>query len=128
MIMPVIEARRLNLPSIFGVSKPFMPRSSTKPRILPPWASDLAQITATSAIGELVIQFFAPEMEVAAVDLLGAGDHGAGIGAMVGLGQAEAADPFAGGELGQVLLALLFRAIGKIGCMTSEDCTDMAER
>ena len=41
---------------------------------------------------------------VAAVDLAGAGDHAAGVGAVVGLGQAEAADPLAGGQLGQVLL------------------------
>ena len=44
--------------------------------------------------------------------LLGAGLHAAWIGAGIRLGQAEAADPFAGGELGQVLLALGFVAIG----------------
>jgi hypothetical protein len=41
---------------------------------------------------------------VAAGHLLRARDHAAGVGAVVGLGQAEAADPLAGGELGQVLL------------------------
>ena len=58
MIMPVTLARRLNLPSIFGVVKPFMPRSTRKPRRMP--SSSLAQTTATSAIGELVIQVFEP--------------------------------------------------------------------
>ena len=59
----MIEARSENLPSIFGAARPFMPRSSRKPRILPPWASDFAQTTKTSAIGELVIQVLAPESE-----------------------------------------------------------------
>ncbi len=52
------EARRLNLPSIFGVLSPFIPRSRMKPRITP--SSVLAQTTSTSAIGALVIQVFAP--------------------------------------------------------------------
>src|SRR5262249_60790348 len=54
---PVIEARRLNLPSIFGVDSPLAPRSTRKPRILP---SSLAHTTATSATGALVIQVLAP--------------------------------------------------------------------
>ena len=41
-ISPVIEARSENLPSIFGVAKPFAPRSTRKPRITP---SSLAQTT-----------------------------------------------------------------------------------
>ena len=49
---------------------------------------------------------------VAVGDLLGARLHAAGIGAGIGLGQAEAADPFAGGELRQVLLALRLGAVG----------------
>ena len=49
--------------------------------------------------------------EVAAVHRHGAGDHAGRVGAVVGLGQAEAADPFAGGQLGQVLLALGFGAV-----------------
>ena len=47
---------------------------------------------------------------VAAVDLAGAGDHAAGVAAVVGFGQAEAADPFTRGQLGQVLLLLRFAA------------------
>src|SRR5690606_34565404 len=47
---------------------------------------------------------------VAAIGLDGAGLHAAGIGAVVGLGQSEAAYPFAAGQLGQVLLFLLFGA------------------
>lgn len=52
-IIPVAEALRENFPSIFGVEKPFMPRSTMKPRTLP--SSHLAQTTAMSATGELVI-------------------------------------------------------------------------
>ena len=49
---------------------------------------------------------------IAAGDFLGAGDHRAGIGAVVGLGEAEAADEFAGGELRQIFAALRFGAVG----------------
>lgn len=56
--MPVVEARRENLPSIFGADRPFMPFSRMKPRMTP--SSSLAHTTNTSAIGELVIQFFEP--------------------------------------------------------------------
>ena len=59
-ISPVTEARSESLPSIFGAVRPFMPFSSTKPRIFPPCASDFAQTTKTSAIGALVIHIFAP--------------------------------------------------------------------
>jgi hypothetical protein len=59
-ISPVIEARSDSLPSILGAERPFMPFSSTKPRILPPWASDFAQMTKTSAIGALEIHIFEP--------------------------------------------------------------------
>ena len=60
-IMPVIDARSDSLPSIFGVSRPLAPFSSTNPRMAPPWASDFAHTTNTSAIGELEIQVFAPD-------------------------------------------------------------------
>ena len=49
-----------------------MPLSSTKPRILPPCASLLAQTTNTSANGELVIQVLAPGKAEAVAVLLGA--------------------------------------------------------
>src|SRR5215204_4580461 len=49
---------------------------------------------------------------IAARRLLGPGLHAAGVGAGVGLGQAEAADPLARGEPRQVLLALRLVAIG----------------
>jgi hypothetical protein len=55
---PVTEARSENLPSIFGVEKPFISRSITKPRMTS--SSVFAQTTATSAIGELVIHILAP--------------------------------------------------------------------
>ena len=110
--MPVIEARRENLPSIFGAVRPVMPFSSRKPLILPPCASDLAQTTKTSAIGELVIQVFAPESGSRRRPALARVRIDAGVGAGVGLGQAEAADPLAAGELRQVLRALLVGAVG----------------
>src|SRR5687768_13594002 len=59
--MPVVEARNDSLPSIFGADRPASSLSSTKPRILPPCASLLAQTTHTSANGELVIQVLLPE-------------------------------------------------------------------
>ena len=58
MIMPVTDARSENLPSIFGALSPFMPFSRMKPRMSP--ASSFAHTTNTSAIGELVIQVFEP--------------------------------------------------------------------
>ena len=58
MIMPVMDARSENLPSIFGALSPFMPFSRMKPRMSP--LSSLAQTSSTSAIGELVIQVFEP--------------------------------------------------------------------
>ena len=59
-ISPVIEARSDSLPPIFGAERPFMPFSSTKPRISSPCAADFAQTTKTSAIGELEIHIFEP--------------------------------------------------------------------
>merc|ERR1719357_262586 len=59
-IMPVADALKENLPSILGVEKPFIPRSRMKPRTLP--SSHLAQTTAISAAGELVIQVLDPLM------------------------------------------------------------------
>ena len=47
-----------NLPSILGVVKPFIDRSSMNPLIL--LSSHFAQTTATSAIGEFVIQDLVP--------------------------------------------------------------------
>ena len=51
--------------------------------------------------------------DVAALHLLGARAHAAGVGAGIGLGQAEAADPFAGRQLGQILLPLLLGAVSE---------------
>ena len=48
---------------------------------------------------------------VASVHRFGAGDHTGGVAAVVRLGQAKAAHPFAGGQLGQVLLPLLLAAV-----------------
>ena len=48
----------------------------------------------------------------AARDRLGPGDHRSGIGAVIRLGQTEAAYPLAGRELGQIFHPLLFGAVG----------------
>lgn len=58
--MPVVEARRENFPSMRGVEKPGMPRSTMKPRILLPSSTHFAQTTATSAMGLFVIQVLLP--------------------------------------------------------------------
>ena len=47
---------------------------------------------------------------VAALDLLRTAGHAGRVRAVVGLGQAKATNPFAGGEFGQVFLALAFGA------------------
>lgn len=60
--MPVADALRKNLPSIFGVERPFIPRSKMKPRILP--SSHLAQTTAMSAPEGFVILNEEEEEEV----------------------------------------------------------------
>ena len=54
---PVADARRLNLFSISGVLKPFVPHSTMKPRIP---TGVIAHTTARSAIGALVIHIFEP--------------------------------------------------------------------
>lgn len=56
---PVTDARRDTLFLIWGAERPFIPFSSTKPRILPSHAH-LAQTTKTSAMGELEIHVLAP--------------------------------------------------------------------
>jgi hypothetical protein len=80
-----------------------MPFSSTKPRTLPPCASLLAQTTKTSANGELVIHVLLPEMRKPSPSFFATVRMPAGVGAGIGLGQAEAADQLAAGEAGQVL-------------------------
>ena len=50
--------------------------------------------------------------DIAAIDLLRAGRHPAGVGARIGFGQPETADPFAAGQFGQIFALLLFRSIG----------------
>ena len=56
-------------------------------------------------------------------------DHAAGIGAMIRFGETETADQFAARQAGQIFLLLrLGLPKAKIGCITSEFCTLMAER
>jgi hypothetical protein len=52
-----MEARKLSLPSILGVEKPGVARSTMKPRMA---LLSLAHTTATSATGALEIQVLAP--------------------------------------------------------------------
>ena len=54
-----MDARKANLPSIFGAESPFIPLSKMNPLIVP--SSTLAQTIKTSEIGELLIQFIAPD-------------------------------------------------------------------
>ena len=89
-----------------------MPFSSTKPRMravvrrrLRPDDEDVGD----RGVGDPRLGAGQP---VAAVHLLRPRPHAARIGAGVGLGQAEAADPLAGGELRQVLPALRVAAVG----------------
>ena len=103
-----------------------MPFSRMKPRICPSWASEFGQITKTSASGALEIQSFAAEA-IAAGDALRFGLHRAGVGASLGFGEAQTADPAPFASLGRYF-ALAFVAIGVIGCITSEDCTLIIER
>jgi hypothetical protein len=53
---------KLSLPPIFGAERPFMPFSSTKPRIWLSCAADFAHTTNTSAMGEFEIHILEPEM------------------------------------------------------------------
>ena len=52
-----MDARKASFPSIFGAKKPGVPASTMKPLTLP---SSLAQTSAMSAIGLLVIHVFVP--------------------------------------------------------------------
>ncbi len=82
------------------------------PPTLPSGSTFFAQTTKTSAIGRIGDPHLAALEHIAAIDGLGARGHARRVAAVVGLGQAEAADPFAGGELGQILLPLRFVAVG----------------
>jgi hypothetical protein len=57
-ISPVTDVLRLNLPSIFGAERPFIPFSRMKPRITS--SSVFAQTTNTSAIGAFEIHILLP--------------------------------------------------------------------
>ncbi len=53
--------------------------------------------------------------QVMVAHILKVGDHATGVGAKVGFGQTEAAQPFAARQFGQVLLTLLLIAVGVNG-------------
>ena len=59
---------------------------------------------------------------------MGTRGHAAGVGAVVGLSQAEAADVLARCQLGQVFLLLRLGPNSLIGTITSDDCTLAMER
>jgi len=89
-------------------------------------SSVLAQITNTSAIGELVIHVLLPVMrkppgtDFARVTIEP--------GSELRLRQSEAADPLAGSELGKVLHALRFGAVSVDRVHHERLCTLIAER
>ena len=97
------------MPSIFGVENPLVPRSTRKPRMraveLRPHDGDVGD----RRIGDPGLGAGQP---IAARHLLGARHHRAGIGAVVGLGQPEAAEQFAGRHLRQIFAALRLGAVG----------------
>jgi hypothetical protein len=105
----VTEARSENFRSIFCAVKPGVLVSTTKPRMTP---SSFAQMMATSARLPLVIQRLVPLSTKPVVGALGAGDHPAGVGAEVGLGEAEAADGLAAREAREPATLLLLGAVG----------------
>ena len=133
-ISPVIEARRLILPSIFGALRPFMPFSRMKPRMLswpptlPSASSSLAQTTNTSAIGLLVIHILAPFMMkppstgLARVSMLA--------GSEPWLGSVRPKQPTHSpvASLGKKRWRCSSLPYSLMGCMTSELCTLMALR
>ena len=100
-------ARNPTLPWMAGALRPFAPLSRMKPRIAP--SSSLAhdEHVGDRAVGDPHLR---AAQAVAAGHLPGTRDHAARIRAVVGLGQAEAADPLAAGQLRQVLLLLRFAA------------------
>ena len=103
-----MEARSDSLPSIFGVEKSlgaaFDHEAADLAVELRPDHGDVGD----RRVGDPHLVAGEP---IAAGDFLGAGDHRAGIGAVVGLGEAEAADELAAGELRQIFAALRFRAV-----------------
>mmetsp|Transcript_41417 Transcript_41417/g.97041 ORF Transcript_41417/g.97041 Transcript_41417/m.97041 type:complete len:470 (+) Transcript_41417:1594-3003(+) len=82
-------------------------RGQALPALLQHEAADLATVilrpdhedVGDRAVGD---PHLAAGQLIAAVDLAGSGDHRGRVGAVVGLGQAKAADPLAGGQHGQV--------------------------
>jgi hypothetical protein len=88
-IWPVGEARTPNFPSIFGVARPGSPRSTTNPPIVArPHDQDVGY-------GRVRDPRLGAAQAVAAVDPAGAGAHARGIRAVVGFGEAEAAEDLA---------------------------------
>ena len=106
-ISPVMDARSESFPPIFGADSPFMPFSSTKPRI---WSSMGSRLGPDDEdVGDRCVgdPGLVAGQTVAGGGLFGARLHAAGIGAGIGLGQAETARSVrAGRQPRQVLLAL----------------------
>ena len=109
-ISPVIEVRSESLPSIFGRREPLGAALDQEA------ADDAVELgpdhreVSDRRVGDPHLGAGEP---VAARRLLRARHHRAGIGAVIGLGQAEAADDLARCELRQILLALRLAAIGE---------------
>ena len=102
------DARSESFLWISGAEKPGMPFSTMKPRIAP--SSVRAQTMAMSAIVPFVIHIFAPFRIQSEPSRRACVRIEPGIGAGVGLGQAEAADHLAGVHRRQPALLLLLGA------------------
>mmetsp|Transcript_526 Transcript_526/g.1579 ORF Transcript_526/g.1579 Transcript_526/m.1579 type:complete len:264 (+) Transcript_526:1980-2771(+) len=126
-IMPVLEARRENLPSIVGAERPGMSFSRMKPRMSP--SSSLAHTTKTSASGELVIQFLEPLRMKLPSACLRARDSMLE-GSLPWLGSVRPKQPILRPEAssGRYFFFCSSEPQSLMGPMTRLDCTDMAER
>merc|ERR1712032_1233615 len=126
-IMPVWEALRENLPSIFGAERPGTPFSRMKP-LSPP--SVWAQTTKTSAMGEFVIQFLLP----LTIQTLASESHRALVSMWPGsdpwFGSVRQKQPINSPEARRGRYFSRWASLPKsqMGDMTRLDWTDMAER
>ena len=110
MSSEVTDARSDILWVILWAANPGVSVGTTKPR-MPPFSSPaLAQTTATSAIEPLVIHIFEPLSTQSSPSRRARVRIDAGVGAVVGLGEAEAADRLARRHPRQPLLLLLLGA------------------
>ena len=126
MIMPVADARSENLPSIFGALSPFIPRSRMNPRMSP--ASSFAHTTSTSASGELVIQVFDPFSTYPPSTRFARERIDAGSDPASGSVSPKQPTHSPLRSLGRYFCRCASEPKSQIGYITSDDCTENAER